>query len=117
MREAAMLQVRVEAALQDPALRSESAPLLDWGRRRFARYLEPRGFGDPEAAMRQLRRAAEEGGRDIRTVSTTLFGAEPEAGYLERCRAAGVDRALIGLPSEGRDVILPLLDRYAVFLQ
>ena len=76
-----------------------------------------RGFGDPEAAMRRLRSAAEEAGRDIRTVSTTLFGAEPEAGYLERCRAAGIDRALIGLPSEGRDVILPLLDRYAAFLQ
>jgi alkanesulfonate monooxygenase SsuD/methylene tetrahydromethanopterin reductase-like flavin-dependent oxidoreductase (luciferase family) len=76
-----------------------------------------RGFGDPEAEMRRLRSAAEEAGRDIRTVSTTLFGAEPEAGYLERCRAAGVDRALIGLPSEGRDAILPLLDQYVVFLQ
>ncbi|MGH6898353.1 MAG: LLM class F420-dependent oxidoreductase [Geminicoccaceae bacterium] len=76
-----------------------------------------RGFGDPEAEMRRLRSAAKEAGRDIRTVSTTLFGAEPEAGYLERCRAAGVDRALIGLPSEGRDTILPLLDGYAAFLE
>jgi probable F420-dependent oxidoreductase len=76
-----------------------------------------RGFGDPEAAMRRLHSAAQEAGRDIKTVSTTLFGAEPEASYLERCRAAGVDRALIGLPSEGRDAILPLLDKYAAFLQ
>jgi probable F420-dependent oxidoreductase len=75
-----------------------------------------RGFGDPEAAMRRLHSAAREAGRDIKTVSTTLFGAEPEASYLERCRAAGVDRALIGLPSEGRDAILPLLDKYAAFL-
>ena len=44
--EAAMLRVWVDAALQDPALRAESAPLLDWGRRRMARYLRPRGFGD-----------------------------------------------------------------------
>ena len=76
-----------------------------------------RGFGDPEAEMRRLRSAAKEAGRDIKTVSTTLFGAEPEAAYLEQCRAAGVDRALIGLPSEGRDAILPLLDKYAAFLQ
>jgi probable F420-dependent oxidoreductase len=76
-----------------------------------------RGFGDPEAEMRRLRSAAKEAGRDIKTVSTTLFGAEPEAAYLEQCRAAGIDRALIGLPSEGRDAILPLLDEYVVFLQ
>lgn len=44
--EAAMLRVWVDAALQDPALRAESAPPLDWGRRRMSRYLRPRGFGD-----------------------------------------------------------------------
>ena len=44
--EAAMLRVWLDAALQDPALRAESAPLLDWGRRRMSRYLRPRGFGD-----------------------------------------------------------------------
>jgi AcrR family transcriptional regulator len=44
--EAAMLRVWVDAALQDPALRTESAPPLDWGRRRVSRFLRPRGFGD-----------------------------------------------------------------------
>jgi AcrR family transcriptional regulator len=44
--EAAMMRVWVDAALQDPGLRSESAPPLDWGRRRLSRYLRPRGFGD-----------------------------------------------------------------------
>ncbi len=46
--EAAMLRVWVDAAHQDPALRAESAPLLDWGRRRMARQLRPREFGDVE---------------------------------------------------------------------
>jgi AcrR family transcriptional regulator len=46
--EALMLRVWVDAALQDPDLRAESAPLLDWGRRRTARYLQPRGFGDDD---------------------------------------------------------------------
>jgi len=48
LHEAGMLRVWVDAALQAPALRDESAPLLDWGRRRMARYLLPRGFGDVE---------------------------------------------------------------------
>jgi AcrR family transcriptional regulator len=46
--EAAMMRVWVDAALQNPALRAESAPPLDWGRRRLSRYLRPRGFGDPD---------------------------------------------------------------------
>jgi AcrR family transcriptional regulator len=46
--EAAMLRVWVDASLHDPAIRAESAPLLDWGRRRMARFLAPRGFGDAE---------------------------------------------------------------------
>jgi hypothetical protein len=41
-----MLRVWVDAALQDRVLRTEYAPPLDWGRRRIARYLRPRGFGD-----------------------------------------------------------------------
>jgi len=46
--EAAMLRVWVDGALQDPDLRAESAPPLDWGRRQMSRYLQPRGFGDVE---------------------------------------------------------------------
>ena len=46
--EAAMMRVWVDAALQDPALRAESAPPLDWGRRRMSRYLRPRGFGEAD---------------------------------------------------------------------
>jgi probable F420-dependent oxidoreductase len=75
-----------------------------------------RGFGDPEAEMRRLRRFADEAGRDINTVSTTLFGATPERAYLDRCRAAGMDRALLALPPEGRDKVMPVIDEYAAFL-
>ncbi|MBV8951597.1 MAG: hypothetical protein JOZ99_12025 [Actinobacteria bacterium] len=46
--EAAMLRVFVDAVLQDPGLRAEFAAPLDWGRRRMARYLQRRGFGDPD---------------------------------------------------------------------
>jgi hypothetical protein len=44
----AMLRVWLDAAFHDPAVRIESAPLFDWGRRRMARYLRTRGFGDVE---------------------------------------------------------------------
>jgi len=46
--DAAMMRVWVDAALQDPALRAESAPPLDWGRRRMSRYLRTRGFGEAD---------------------------------------------------------------------
>jgi probable F420-dependent oxidoreductase len=78
----------------------------------------PRGRGgfDAEKEMARLRVAADEAGRDIKTVSTTLFGGEPERAYLERCRAAGMDRVLLALPSEGSDTILPMLDKYTSLL-
>jgi alkanesulfonate monooxygenase SsuD/methylene tetrahydromethanopterin reductase-like flavin-dependent oxidoreductase (luciferase family) len=79
----------------------------------------PRGrsFADPQAEMARLARYAEEAGRDMSTVSTTLFGATPDAGYLDKCDAAGVDCALLALPPEGRDKVLPMLDEYMAFIK
>ena len=78
----------------------------------------PRGalLPDPAAGMVRLRAAAEEAGRDPATVSASVFGAPAEQGYLEACREAGIDRALLLLPSEGREEILPLADRYAALI-
>jgi len=67
--------------------------------------------GDPKPAMERLRQAADEGGRDIKTISTTLFGTVEKGDYVEACRKAGLDRVLFALPSEGRDFILPHLDK------
>jgi AcrR family transcriptional regulator len=44
--EAAMIRVWLDATADDPSLQPESAAALDWGRRRLARFLDPRGFGD-----------------------------------------------------------------------
>jgi len=78
----------------------------------------PRGrsFEDPKAEMARLKRFAEEAGRDVRTVSTTLFGAKPEQGYIEQCRAAGLDRALFALPPEGRDRVMPVIEKYTALI-
>jgi AcrR family transcriptional regulator len=47
--EAAMIRVWADAALQDTTFRSDSAAALDWGRRRIAHFLRPRGFGDVDS--------------------------------------------------------------------
>jgi AcrR family transcriptional regulator len=47
--EAAMIRVWADAALDDTAFRSDSAAALDWGRRRLAHALRPRGFGDVDS--------------------------------------------------------------------
>jgi AcrR family transcriptional regulator len=44
--EAGMIRVWVDALLQDATLSTDSAAALDWGRRRMARFLAPREFGD-----------------------------------------------------------------------
>ena len=78
----------------------------------------PRGamLPDPAEGMNRLSAAAAEAGRDPATVSATVFGAPAEAGYLDACREAGMDRALLLLPSEGRDGVMPLVDRYAALI-
>jgi len=79
-------------------------------------FPRPRGFQDPKARMAEFREIAAEAGRDFSTLSTTLFGAEADESYLKTCEEAGVDRALFALPSEGREVVLPLLDDFARFI-
>ena len=73
-------------------------------------------FADPAASMAKFRDFAEEAGRDPASVSTSLFGATAEQGYLAKCREAGVDRALLVLPPEGRDGVLKVLDKYQALL-
>ena len=78
----------------------------------------PRGnkMTDPSAGMGELRVYADEAGRDMDSISVSVFRAPPEAPYLAKCRDAGVLRVLLALPSEGQDVVMPLLDRYAALL-
>jgi AcrR family transcriptional regulator len=47
--EAALIRVWVDAQAQDATLGADAAPAIDWGRRRVAGFLRPRGFGDVEA--------------------------------------------------------------------
>ncbi len=71
---------------------------------------------DPVEGMGRLRRAAEAAGRDMSTLSMTVFRAPAEAATLEAYAEAGVSRALLPLPSVDRDTVLGLLDGYAPLL-
>ena len=76
----------------------------------------PRGRAGDDTILRglaDLRARAARRGRDMKTLSVSVFGAKPDPAVLERYAAAGVDRVLYGLPSAGRDTVLPLLDQYA----
>jgi probable F420-dependent oxidoreductase len=66
-----------------------------------------------EDGLADLRARAERAGRDPATVTVSLFGTPADATRLTAWRDAGVARAIFGLPSAGRDRVLPLLDRYA----
>jgi len=79
----------------------------------------PRGR-NPEVlltALGDLKQRAAKAGRDMKTISVSAFAAAADRAVLDRFAAAGVTRAILRLPSEGRDKILPLLDQYAKLIQ
>jgi alkanesulfonate monooxygenase SsuD/methylene tetrahydromethanopterin reductase-like flavin-dependent oxidoreductase (luciferase family) len=68
-------------------------------------------------ALTDLKARAAKAGRDIKTITVSVFGAKPDAGVLDQYAAAGVTRAIFRLPSEGRDTILPMLDQFAKLIR
>jgi probable F420-dependent oxidoreductase len=67
--------------------------------------------------MAELKERAAKAGRDMRTISVSVFGVNADPQLLDTYRAAGVTRCILRLPSEERDKVLPLLDQYATFLR
>ncbi len=75
-----------------------------------------RGGFDGAQAMQRLRAAAQAGGRDMATLSISVFGAPAKASELDEYRQAGIRRAVLALPSGEADSVLPRLDAYAKLL-
>ena len=93
----------------------------DYTLQRIAKYADgwlPRARGgfDAAAEIARLQKAADENGRDMATLSVSVFGAAPKADVLDSFREAGITRAILPLPSNGRDETLVLLDQYAALL-
>lgn len=62
--------------------------------------------------VQDLWRRAEAAGRDRSTISVTVFGAQPTRENLDAYEAVGVERVLLRMPSNGREDLLPRLDRW-----
>ena len=67
--------------------------------------------------MNALREYAARAGRDMRTLSVSVFGVAADPKLIGMYQDAEVTRIILLLPSEGRETILPLLDQYATFLR
>ena len=65
----------------------------------------------------ELRERAAKAGRDMKTISVTASGAPGDPKLVDSYREAGCDRCIFSLPSAERDTVLPLLDKYASFIQ
>ena len=68
-------------------------------------------------ALTDLRARAAKAGRDMKTISTSVFGAKPDEAMLESYAAAGITRTILRLPSEGREGVLPLLDQWTKLIK
>ena len=93
----------------------------DYTLRRVVNYCDgwlPRarhGF-DAAANMTRLHVMADSVGRSMETLSVTVFGAPGDRATLASYQEAGVERALLGLPSANKDVVLPMLDKFQALL-
>jgi probable F420-dependent oxidoreductase len=64
----------------------------------------------------ELRRVAEEAGRDPDEIEVMITGPRPDPELLDHYRSMGVSRVLLFLPPRSADVVLPLLDDYSRLL-
>ena len=70
------------------------------------------GF-DAVENLARLKRFADEAGRDMDSLSVSVFGARPDEATLADYQEAGITRSILPLPSADRETVLPLLDRYS----
>ncbi len=64
----------------------------------------------------ELHRRLEEAGRAKDSVKISIFGTAPDQDEIGKLGEIGVDRLIFSLPSEEREQVEPLLDRYAKFV-
>ncbi len=67
--------------------------------------------------LADLKARAARAGRDMKTISVSVFGAQADEAALGRYAEAGITRAILRLPPEPRNTVLPLLDRYAKLIR
>jgi hypothetical protein len=65
--------------------------------------------------IKELQRRAKEAGRQ--PIPVTGFMPKPERGVLDNLEAAGVERVVLGLPSDTAEKVLPILDGYVKLIR
>ncbi|HVC53473.1 MAG TPA: LLM class F420-dependent oxidoreductase [Stellaceae bacterium] len=70
-------------------------------------------YEDVTEYLPQFRQMANEVGRDLAEVPVTVWGIGEDLDRLDRYRDQGVARVVVSLPAEGRDTVMPMLDRWA----
>jgi probable F420-dependent oxidoreductase len=76
----------------------------------------PIGGAGVEASLPALRRAFEERERDPSGIHVVPMGVLPDRGKLDHYAAIGVTEAVLRLPPQPRDDVLPVLDDYVKYL-
>ena len=71
----------------------------------------------PVEKIPELRERLKKAGRDPKSAPVSIFFAPPKKPAIDALAAAGVERAVFGLPSEGRDAVLPRLDAFAAVMR
>jgi probable F420-dependent oxidoreductase len=88
-----------------------------WAARRAVRYGDGwypnASSGDPAEYLPRFRQMVIDAGRDPETMTVTVGGAPEDAGKLSWLRDLGVHRVVVSLMAEGREEVLPVLDRWA----
>lgn len=76
----------------------------------------PIGGAGVRKAMEALREAVEARGRDFEDMHVVPFGVLPDAEKLAYYQSIGVSEVVLRLPTDSREVVLPVMDEYARLL-
>ena len=71
---------------------------------------------DFRASLQDLRARAEKAGRKPQELAVSIFMGPDKDDALRQYQELGVERVVFGVPSEGKDKVLPMLDKYATFV-
>jgi probable F420-dependent oxidoreductase len=92
-----------------------------WAAQRAIRYGDGwypnAASGNPEEYMPTFRKMVQEAGRDPASLPVTISGAPDDPDKLKRLRDLGAARVNVGLMSEPRDALLPILDKWAGYIR
>lgn len=90
-----------------------------WSYDRIAEYCD--GWlpiaGQDEGHLPAIEAALEKRGRKLSDITLAMFGVPPDEAYIESKLEQGYNHLVFGLPPEGEEAVLPLLDRYAAIAE